>query len=92
MGRKLVTKSATGANQFSDAIELIGNFNLSISGTWAGTVTVQRMLDGTNYYDVESWTVNTEEYGHEPEKGIQYKVGIKTGDYTSGTCVLRLSQ
>ncbi len=93
MGRKAVTKSVTGANSFSDAVELTGNFNLSISGTWTGTVTVQRSFDGgSTWYDVETWTANTEEYGFEAEKGIQYKVGIKTGAYGSGTCVLRLSQ
>jgi len=93
MGRKVVTVSVTGANEFSDAIELTGYFNLSISGTWVGTVTIQRSYDsGSTWHDVDTWTANTEEYGLEPEKGIQYKVGIKTGAYTSGTCVLRLGQ
>ena len=92
MGRKVITKSVTGANEFSDAVELTGHFSLSISGTWAGTVTAQRSFDGSTWHDVDTWTINTQEYGLEPEKGIEYRVGIKTGDYTSGTCVLRLGQ
>ncbi len=91
--RKSVTKTVTGANQFSDAVELTGYFNISISGSWTATVTVQRSFDsGSNWLDVETWTANTEEYGLESEKGIYYRVGVDTGDYTTGSVVLRLSQ
>ena len=90
---KLRTRTITGENLFTDAAELVGYFNLSITGTWVGTVTVQRSFDsGSTWYDVDTWTTNTQEYGLEPERGIQYRVGIKTGGYTSGSCVVRLSQ
>jgi len=93
MSRKATTRSITAANQFTDAVEMVGYFNLSISGTWAGTVTVQRSFDGgSTWHDVDTWTENAQEYGLEPEGGIQYRVGIKTDEYTSGTCVVRLSQ
>ena len=90
---KIGSRSIAGENLFTDAVELMGYFNLSISGTWVGTVTVQRSFDkGSTWYDVAGWTTNTQEYGLEPEKGIQYRVGIKTGGYTSGTCIVRMSQ
>jgi len=93
MSRKSSTRSITAANLWTDAVEVIGYFNLSISGTWAATVTVQRSFDsGSTWHDVDTWTENTQEYGLEPEGGIQYRVGIKTGEFTSGTCVVRLSQ
>jgi len=93
MSRKSETRSITAANLFTDAVSMVGYFNLSISGTWAGTVTVQRSFDsGSTWHDVDTWTENTQEYGLEPEGGTQYRVGIKTGEYTSGTCVVRLSQ
>ena len=90
---RLQTRTITAENQFTDPAEVVGYFNLAISGTWAGTVTVQRSFDkGSTWYDVDTWTANTQEYGFEPERGIQYRVGIKTGGYTSGTCVVRISQ
>ena len=92
MSKRIATRSITGENQFTDATELIGYFNISISGTWAGPLTVQRSFDsGSTWFDVDKWTMNTQEYGLEPEVGIQYRAGIKMGDYTSGTCVVRLS-
>jgi hypothetical protein len=93
MAQKLRTRSITAENLFTDAAEIVGYFNVSISGTWTGTVTVQRSFDqGSTWYDVASWVANTEEYGFEPERDVQYRVGIKTGHYDSGTCAVRLSQ
>ena len=93
MAQKLRTRSIDNENLFTDAAEIVGYFNISISGTLEGKVTAQRSFDeGSTWFDVETWTVNTEEYGFEPERVIQYRVGIKTGEYTSGTAVVRLSQ
>lgn len=93
MSQKIIIRSITAENQFADPIELTGHFNISISGTWDGTATVQRSFDsGSTWHDVDAWTNNTQEYGFEPERGVQYRVGIKTGNYSSGTCVVRLSQ
>ena len=93
MAQKLRTRSITNENLFTDAAEIVGYFNISISGTWDGTVTVQRSFDqGSTWFDVATWTANTEEYGFEPERDVQYRAGIKTGEFTSGTAVLRLSQ
>jgi hypothetical protein len=93
MSQKLRTRSIDGENLFTDAAEIAGYFNISISGTWGGTVTVQRSFDsGSTWFDVATWQVNTQEYGLEPEREVQYRVGIKLGEYTSGTCVVRLSQ
>ena len=93
MAQKLRTRSIDYDNLFTDAAEIVGYFNISISGTWAGTVTAQRSFDsGSTWYDVNTWTSNTEEYGFEPERDVQYRVGIKTGQFISGTCVVRLSQ
>ena len=93
MARKTITRSVTGQNQFTDGVALHGYFNLSISGTWVATVTLQRSFDGgSTWFDVGARTENVEEYGLEPEDSVQYRVGVKTGDFTSGTVVLRLSQ
>ena len=93
MGIKIRTRSIENENLWTDAIELIGHFNISISGSWEGTVTVQRSFDGGSvWYDVATWTENTQEYGFEPERSLWYRVGVKLGEYNSGTIEVRLSQ
>ena len=93
MAQKLRTRSVDNENLFTDAMQIVGYFNISISGTWAGTVTCQRSFDGgSTWLDVATWMSNTEEYGFEPEREVHYRVGIKLGEFTSGSAVLRLSQ
>lgn len=93
MAKKTSIRTITSENQFVDPLEVTGYFNVSISGTWTALVTVQRSFDrGSTWYDVNSWSANTEEYGFEPEGGVQYRGGVKTGDFTSGSIVLRISQ
>ena len=93
MAQKLQTRSISEDNQFTDAVELTGHFNISITGIWVGVLTVQRSFDkGSTWYDVNTWEENTQEYGLEVERGVYYRAGIKAGEYNSGTCVVRLSQ
>lgn len=90
-----VTRTITGSNQFTDPVRLSGYFNLSISGTWAGTITVQRSWDkGDTWLDVDTFIANTEEYGLEPERtsDVLYRVGAKSNGLDSGSSILRLSQ
>ncbi len=88
-----VEASISADNTFSSSVRLRGKFNLSLSGTWTATVTVQRSFDdGTIWVDVEDFTENVERVGEEPEVGVLYRFGIKLGNYTSGTVVGRLSQ
>jgi hypothetical protein len=98
-----VTASISAQNTFSNAMCILasslttipgGNyFNLSLSGTWVATVFIQRSYDnGNTWMDVKSYTSNAEDTGYEPETGVCYRFGVKTGGYTSGTVVGRLSQ
>ena len=87
-----VTKSITAENTFSDSLKVQGYFNLSISGlAGATTVTVQRKsgVDGTNWQDVDTFDADKETYGFEPER-FEYRIGVKTGEFGSGTCKVRL--
>jgi hypothetical protein len=93
MAKFVTTRNITSGNQFSDSIQLQGGFNISLSGTWVATVHVQRSFNkGDTWHDVETWTENTQEYGIEYEEGMYYRVGVKDGNYSSGTVVARLSQ
>ena len=84
-----VTASISAQNSFSDSLNLVGHFNLSISGTFAATVTVQRSFDNTNWFDVDTFTAPIETYGFDPSQ-CYYRAGVKTGEYTSGTAVVTL--
>ncbi len=84
-----VTKAITAQNTFTDPVQLTGNFNLSISGTFAATVTVQRSNDNSTWRDVDTFTAPSEEVGYEPEV-MWYRAGVKTGAFTSGTADVRL--
>lgn len=82
-----------------------GLLNLSISGLTAGTVTVQRAYDAkadgssATWRDVKQYVVadavngfvdKVIEGGHEGREA--YRVGIKTGDFVSGTIVCLITQ
>lgn len=86
----IATATITGDDSFTAEAYLEGYFNLSISGTFSATVTVQRSFDkGSTWLDIDSFTSATEEVGFEPET-VKYRVGVKSGDYSSGTIVVRL--
>lgn len=85
----LATADIAAQNTFTAAKQLQGNFNVSISGTFAATVAVQRSVDGSTWGDVNTYTAPIEASGYEPE-AMYYRIGVKTGDYTSGTATVRL--
>lgn len=93
--RTLTVAADPGADAFTTAETFTGRFNLSISGSsWSGTVTLQRSFDsGSTWVDVATFTANKETTISEPQRnGLPYRVGIKSGDYTSGTVNLRLTK
>jgi hypothetical protein len=87
---RIVSASIGAQNTFTDSIKLSGPFDLSISGTFVGTVTVQRSYDNNSWKDVDTFTSPTEDYGFQPEIAW-YRAGIKTGAYTSGTAVVSIA-
>lgn len=93
--------SANGADQWSPSIRVTGVdegriFDIDISGTWAGTVTLQRSVgEEGSWVDVDNmtWTgnVNTTYNDQLDNQIIYYRIGIKAGEYTSGTAVCDLA-
>ena len=83
------TAALDGADQYTDSIRVVGPIALSISGTFVGTVTVQRSQDDATWFDVEAFTAATEKVGNEAVL-YYYRVGIKAGEYTSGTATVSL--
>lgn len=88
------TATIGAQNTFSSTVAISGPFNFSLSGTWAGTVHLQRSYPSapTTWFDVASYTANIEDRGTEAETGVLYRFGVKTGNYTSGSVVGRISQ
>jgi hypothetical protein len=82
--------SAAAQNTFSNAIQVVGSFDISVSGTFVATLTVQRSEDGSTWRDVKSYTLPAEEVGYDPIL-TYYRVGVKTGGYTSGTVVASMN-
>lgn len=85
-----LTATLTGDDQYTASTQLIGDMSLSISGTFTGTVTVQRSFDlGATWRDVDTFTRPTEEVGFEPAL-LTYRVGVKSGSPWSGSAVVQL--
>lgn len=93
-----VSAAIAGEDQWSDPIRVSGIdagrvFSIEIAGTWAGTVRLQRSIEepGT-WADVSSWTgnISTSYDDTFDNQIIYYRIGIKTGEYTSGTANVKL--
>jgi hypothetical protein len=94
-----VSASVTAENQFSDPIRVTGIdagrvFSIVITGTWVATVTLQRSVgEPGDWTDVTTYTTNqSTSYDDTLDNQIiYYRIGVKTGGYTSGTADCQLS-
>ena len=88
-----------GAGQWSDSVRVTGtstqrDITVTRAGTWSATVTLQRSIgDTSSWVDVTTYTTNaTVNYNDGLDNQIiYYRIGVDTGDYTSGTAELSLS-
>jgi hypothetical protein len=87
-------------NTFGSTIRVTGTgggraFNYAITGTWSATVTLQRSIDSSTsgFTDVATFTGNASAaYNDGLDNTIAwYRLGIKTGNYTSGTATVALT-
>lgn len=93
-----VSDSFSAENDFSTHIRVFGTgesrrFAISITGTFTATVTLQRSFDeGATWQDVTPYTVPTSTTVLDglDDQIVWYRVGIKLGDYTSGTAAASL--
>lgn len=76
------------ANGSTAALQIIGHFNLSLSGTWAATVTIERSWNQTDWFAVDTFTGNYEGVGFDAEE-VFYRATVS--GYASGTVVIRIS-
>ena len=92
IGQK-VEASITAEDQWSDYIQVIGtdstrNITVDLTGTWVATVTLQRSVgEPGDWVDVTTYTANTSTTYNDSldNQIIYYRIGVATGDFTSGT-------
>lgn len=88
-------------NNFTSSIRVTGTgasraFNIERAGTWSATATLQRSIgEEGNWEDVsgKTYTINGTETAYNDgldNQIVYYRIGVKTGDYTSGTAELAL--
>jgi hypothetical protein len=78
---------------YTDEVALRGRFNVTVSGTFVATVTLQRSYDGgATWHDRKVYTSAADEVLEETEYGVLYRIGIKTGEFTSGSVDVRIGQ
>ena len=91
-----VTASLTANDTFTGLIRPAFNssskqLNISIKGTWSGTISLLRSDDGwVTYGVVDTWTSNTEEKLYDADPQQEYKIGFTA--YSSGTADCTLSK
>jgi hypothetical protein len=97
-----VRQNLSSADSYTDPIRVSGistgvndrNFTVTLTGTWVGTVTLERSYDGpdTGFVFVKSWTANTvETTGDTDDNSIYwYRVGFRPSEYTSGTVTAQI--
>lgn len=90
-----VQKDVTAQNTFSDAIRIANRkFNIEVYGAISSTTVVLQRKDPSEsasaYRDVDSFTTLGSRIGE--SIGVwDYRIGVKTGGYGSGTTKLMLS-
>ena len=86
--------SAGAANVFSSAITVLaGPVEYTVSGNFSANVQLQRSTNNGSTWD---WVIQNLGAGSgtidEPDDGVQYRIGIPTGGYTSGTAYASVKQ
>lgn len=90
-----VEQDITAENQFTSEIKVTGTatgttrqFTVELPGTWSATVTLQRSIgEPGSWADVTTYTVaGTTTYADDlSNQVVYYRIGVKTGNFTSGT-------
>lgn len=100
-----VVQSLASSDTFTDFIRITGvnpvgstdndrDFTVTVSGTWSGTLTLERSYNDpeTGYVPVTTYTGNGTFGVSDKESNViyYYRVGFKSGDYTSGTATVSI--
>lgn len=92
-----ISGAPPAAGTFTAAMKLEprrnGYVNVSVYtvAAWVATVTLQRYFpDLDKWLDVQTYTSDEENGVSDFEQEVSYRIGVKNGDWTSGTVGVRL--
>lgn len=102
---QIVTQKLAQEDAYTDPIRVTGlyygtgssdrDFTITLSGTWTGTVTLQRSYDGpeAGYIGIQTFAAPaTGSYDDQASNAIYYyRLGVEPGDWTSGEVALTLT-
>lgn len=94
---QLVQASISGDDQWTGPIEVVGigaqrTFQYSLTGTYVGTATLQYSVEAPgSWVDVANHSGVGGYNDGQDNQLIFYRIGIKAGNYTSGTLIAQLS-
>lgn len=96
---QLINAALSAGNTFSNPILVTGvgsqrTLPITITGTWVGTLTLQYSVGAPGtWVDVKNYGSNgTDNYADGLDnQTVYYRVGFKTGNYTSGTANIAMS-
>lgn len=88
-----VELAITTQNLFTQGVSVgVGDVaSISVSGTFSATVTLQRKLNGTDWRDVATFTAPAET-SYDGDEAGEIRIGIKTGEFSSGTATCRIGK
>ncbi|MCK5015647.1 MAG: hypothetical protein KAS32_01130 [Candidatus Peribacteraceae bacterium] len=87
-----VSKDITAQNQFSDAMQVFGTclFLTKDTSSMIMTATLQVSMDGSTWFSTGTTLTATGVAYLAEGCGLWYRVGVATGDFTSGTATVYL--
>lgn len=87
---KFITKTITAQNTFTDIMQIDKGQSVavSISGISSTTVTLQRRYNAAgDWRDISTYTADAE-FDYLAATGMEIRLGVKTGDFGSGTVII----
>jgi hypothetical protein len=89
---QFVSGAIAASNSFSNWLTVYpGKVICATCGTWVATVTIQMSPDGSEVFDIYTMTSNETKIIESP-CSLYFRVGVYTGNYTSGSFCYRLMQ
>lgn len=67
------------------------NISVDMGASGTSTVALQRAFQGGAWKDVAYFYTSTEKALEDKERKVRYRLGIKSGNYGSGSIIMRLS-
>jgi hypothetical protein len=89
----IVERTVSAPNQFTEGLAIEPGRSAAISvvpSGFAGTVTLQRSLDGAAWFDVKAWVDLGAEGSYDAEVYQLLRLGVKTGQFSLGSVQLRI--